>query len=129
MSPTAAYAATKWALEALVEALAIEVAPFGVEATLLEPGAVSSGALDDVTAYALPDDPYQALRGSGGTRAQMMTPQELAAGVVDAAESPQLPLRIPIGDEARAILAARREAPDTVPFIPGQQSQTTGAGA
>lgn len=41
--PSAAYAATKWALEALVEALAIEVAPFGVRAALLEPGAVSSG--------------------------------------------------------------------------------------
>jgi NAD(P)-dependent dehydrogenase (short-subunit alcohol dehydrogenase family) len=48
-----AYAATKWALEALVEALAIEVASFGVLATLLEPGAVSSGALDNVTTYAV----------------------------------------------------------------------------
>ena len=30
--PSAAYAASKWALEALVEALAIEAAPFGVQA-------------------------------------------------------------------------------------------------
>ena len=57
----AAYAATKWALEALVEALAIEVAPFGVQATLLEPGAVSSGALDNVPTYTLPRRP---LRGT-----------------------------------------------------------------
>ena len=127
--PGAAYAASKWALEALVESLAIEVAPFGLEAALLEPGPVSSGALDDVTAYALPDDPYRALGGSGGTRAQMMTPQELAAGVVDAAESPQLPLRIPLGAPARAILAARRTAPDTVPFVPGKQAQAVGADA
>ena len=41
-----AYAATKWALEALVETMASEVAHFGVEVALLEPGAVSSGALD-----------------------------------------------------------------------------------
>ena len=40
----AAYAATKWALEALVEALAIEAGPLGIEAALLEPGPVSSGA-------------------------------------------------------------------------------------
>jgi NADP-dependent 3-hydroxy acid dehydrogenase YdfG len=129
LPPGAAYAATKWALEALVESLALEVARFGLEAALLEPGAVSSGALDDVTAYALPDDPYRALGGSGGTRAQMMTPQELAAGVVDAAESPQLPLRVPLGAPARAILAARRAAPDTVPFVPGHQAQTAGADA
>src|ERR1700729_890395 len=88
LPPGAAYAATKWALEALVESLAIEVAPFGLEAALLEPGRVSSGALDDVTTYTLPDDPYRVLGESGGARAQMMTPQELAAGVVDAAEAP-----------------------------------------
>ena len=45
LPPGAAYAATKWALEALVESLAIEVAPFGLEAALLEPGRVSSGVL------------------------------------------------------------------------------------
>jgi NAD(P)-dependent dehydrogenase (short-subunit alcohol dehydrogenase family) len=106
LPPGAAYAATKWALEALVESLAI-----------------------DVTTYALPDDPYRALGESGRTRAEMMTPQELAAGVVDAAESPQLPLRIPLGAPARAILAARRAAPDTVPFVPGQQVQAVGAEA
>ena len=39
LPPGAAYAATKWALEAIVEALAIEVAPLGIEAALLEPGA------------------------------------------------------------------------------------------
>ncbi len=56
----------KWALEALVEALAIEIAPHGVQAALLEPGPVSSGALDDVTTYTLPDDPYaEVLDGAG----------------------------------------------------------------
>jgi NAD(P)-dependent dehydrogenase (short-subunit alcohol dehydrogenase family) len=129
LPPGAAYAATKWALEALVEALAIEVAPFGLEAALLEPGAVDSGALDEVTRYDLPGDPYRELGRGGGTRATMMTPQEVAAEVVDAAESPRLPLRIPVGDAARAILAARREAPDTVPFVPGRPVQAARAGA
>ncbi|HEX6448205.1 MAG TPA: SDR family oxidoreductase [Trebonia sp.] len=132
LPPGAAYQASKWALEALVESLAIEVAPFGLQAALLEPGTVSSGALDDVTRYALPDDPYHALgrtgdRG-GDARAQMITPQEVAIAVADAAEAAELPLRIPIGARARAILAARREAPDTVPFIPGQPAASAGAG-
>ena len=116
LPPGAAYASTKWALEALVESLAIEVAPFGVQATLLEPGPVSSGALDDVTAYTLPEDPYAKLlsRSLDG----MITTEQVAAEVADAAEKPQLPLRIPIGNAARALLAARHVAPDDVPFVP-----------
>src|SRR4029077_10039234 len=73
LPPGAAYAATKWALEGLVEALAIETAPFGVQAALLEPGAVSSGALDDVTTYNLPDDPYAEILKGGGPRAGIIT--------------------------------------------------------
>ncbi|OBG19596.1 SDR family NAD(P)-dependent oxidoreductase [Mycobacterium sp. 852002-51057_SCH5723018] len=117
LPPGAAYAATKWALEALVEALAIEVAPFGIQAALLEPGAVSSGALDDVTTYTLPDDPYVAILRGGGPRPGIITPEQVAAEVADAAEKPQLPLRIPIGDAARALLAARKAAVDDVPFV------------
>jgi NADP-dependent 3-hydroxy acid dehydrogenase YdfG len=117
LPPSAAYAASKWALEAVVEALAIEVAPFGVQAALREPGAVSSGALDDVTTYTLPDDPYAALLRNGGPHAGMITPEQVAAEVFEAAGKPQLPLRIPIGDTARAVLAARHAAPDDVPFV------------
>jgi NAD(P)-dependent dehydrogenase (short-subunit alcohol dehydrogenase family) len=116
--PGAAYASTKWALEALVEALAIEVAPFGVQAGLFEPGAVSSGALDDVTTYTLAGDPYAAILAGGGPRAGVITPEQVAAEVADAAEKPQLPLRIPVGDAARVLLPARHNAPDDVPFVP-----------
>jgi NAD(P)-dependent dehydrogenase (short-subunit alcohol dehydrogenase family) len=117
LPPSAAYAASKWALEALVEALAIEVEPFGIQAALMEPGAVSSGALDDVTTYTLPDDPYRVILRSGGPRAGLMTPEQVAAEVADAAEKPALPLRVPVGDAARALLTARHRAPDDVPFI------------
>ena len=116
LPPGAAYAATKWALEAMVEALAIETAPFGIDAALLEPGAVDSGALDDVTTYTLPDDPYAALLEVGGAAYEMMTVQEVASGVVDAAEAKHLPLRIPLGAVATKILAVRKAAPDDRPF-------------
>jgi NADP-dependent 3-hydroxy acid dehydrogenase YdfG len=126
----AAYAATKWALEALVEALVIEAGPLGIEAALLEPGAVSSGALDHVTAYTLPGDPYAHLLTAGGARAsQMITPEEVAAGIADAAEAPQVPLRIPLGQPASQILAARRAAPDDRPFIPGGSTAVPAADA
>src|ERR1700733_2009770 len=118
LPPSAAYSSTKWALEALVEALAIEVAPFGVQTALLEPGAVSSGALDVVTKYTLPDDPYAVLLEGADLHHAMITPEQVAAEIAEAAEKPQLPLRIPIGNAARALLAARRAAPDDVPFVP-----------
>jgi uncharacterized protein YbjT (DUF2867 family) len=43
-------------------------------------------------------------------------PGQVAAEVVDVAKKPQLPLRIPIGDAARALLAARKAARDDIPF-------------
>jgi NAD(P)-dependent dehydrogenase (short-subunit alcohol dehydrogenase family) len=112
--PAGAYAASKWALEAVGEALALETARFGISVGLLEPGAVSSGALDDVTRYAsLPGDPYaflqRAVRG-------FITPEQAAGEMADAVEAETIPLRIPIGAPARSVLAARREAPDTVAF-------------
>ncbi len=126
----AAYATTKWALEALAEALAIEAGPLGIQAALLEPGAVSSGALDHVTTYTLPGDPYAHLLTHGGPRAsQMITPEEVAAGIADAAEGPQLPLRIPLGQRASQILAARRASPDDRPFIPGASTAVRSSAA
>ena len=117
LPPGGAYAATKWALEALVEALAIETAPLGIEAALLEPGAVSSGALDAVDWHRLPDDPYAHL--AAGVGRDMITPEEVAAAVADAVEAEHLPLRIPVGHPAAAVLAARRDTPDDAPFVPG----------
>jgi NAD(P)-dependent dehydrogenase (short-subunit alcohol dehydrogenase family) len=119
LPPGAAYASTKWALEALIESLAIELAPFRIQAALLEPGAVSSGALDDVLTYTLPNDPYAALLTGGAGHDGMITPEQVATEVVDAAESAELPLRVPLGDAARGLLAARHAAPDDVPFTIG----------
>ena len=58
----------EWALESIVEALAIEVSPFGEQAALLEPGAASSGALDDVTTFSERDDLHAVLKGGGAAR-------------------------------------------------------------
>ena len=118
-SGNAAYSATKWALEALGEAVAIETAPFGIHTTLLEPGAVASGALDDPLTYRLAEDPYLSLATDSMDRSGGMTPQDVARAVADAAELAAPPLRLPIGHQSTAILAARRTAPDDVPFLVG----------
>lgn len=116
---SAAYAASKWALEALVEGLATEVRHFGVQAALLQPGPVSSGALDSPLSYALPADPYAPLLAQRGDRSSsMVTPEVVAAAVVDAAERESVPLRIPVGGWAERLLALRRSTLDDVPFEP-----------
>jgi NADP-dependent 3-hydroxy acid dehydrogenase YdfG len=115
---TAAYAATKWALEAFAETLAIEVAGFGIDVTLAEPGPVSSGALDDMLSYRLPDDPYAALFAGGGIPATMMiSPEQVAETVADLAERPAVPLHVPVGDVAERVIAARNAAPYDRPFV------------
>ncbi|HEY1670814.1 MAG TPA: SDR family NAD(P)-dependent oxidoreductase [Trebonia sp.] len=114
----AAYAATKWALEAFAEALAMELADFGIDVTLAEPGPVSSGALDDPLAYRLAGDPYAFLFASGGTpAAAMISPQEVAVALADLAERPAVPLREPIGAVAEKVLAARDAAPYDRPLV------------
>jgi NAD(P)-dependent dehydrogenase (short-subunit alcohol dehydrogenase family) len=101
-----AYAATKWALECLAQTLAQETAEFGIDVGLLEPGAVSSGALDEVRTYRLPDDPYAELlaRRRAGY-GPMISPADVAREIADAVDAPDLPLRIPVGDVARQALA------------------------
>jgi NADP-dependent 3-hydroxy acid dehydrogenase YdfG len=115
---SAAYAATKWALEAFAETLAIEVAGFGIDVTIAEPGPVSSGALDDMLAYTLPGDPYAALLARGGIRGDMMiSPEQVAAALADLVERPAVPLRVPIGPAAERVIAARNAAPYDRPFV------------
>jgi NAD(P)-dependent dehydrogenase (short-subunit alcohol dehydrogenase family) len=115
----AAYAATKWALEALVEGLATEVRHFGISAALLQPGPVSSGALDNPLRYALPDDPYAPLLAQRGDLSSVsQTPEQVAVEIADAAAVKVLPLRVPIGEWTAKVLAARDAAPYDVPFLP-----------
>jgi NADP-dependent 3-hydroxy acid dehydrogenase YdfG len=115
----AAYAASKWALEALAESLAIETTPFGIHTTLVEPGAVSSGALDQPQTYRLPGDPYPALLTGRLDPSSFVTPEQVAAAIADAAELDTPPLRLPVGEMAAALLTARKAAAENVPFVPG----------
>ena len=114
-----AYAASKWALEALAETLAVEVGHFGISVTLLQPGRVSSGASERAPTYLGDDDPYlplaQQLAGVRGSYS-VITVEEVAAAVADALEQDSPPLRIAVGGWAEAVLAARAATPETTPF-------------
>jgi NAD(P)-dependent dehydrogenase (short-subunit alcohol dehydrogenase family) len=101
-----AYCATKFALEGFSEALAAEVAPFGIKVLIVEPGAFrtsfSGGALYE--SAAMPE--YQ--ETVGGTRTyvkgvdgtQPGDPAKAAQAIRRALAAGDTPLRLPLGDDA-----------------------------
>jgi NAD(P)-dependent dehydrogenase (short-subunit alcohol dehydrogenase family) len=112
------YAASKWALEAIAETLAIEVRHFGVSVSVLQPGAVSSGGAERAKSFLDDSNPYRPLLDQlGGFRSDPVSVEEVAQAVADAIDDAGSPLRIPVGGPATSILAARKAAPEDKPFI------------
>ncbi|WP_433379809.1 SDR family NAD(P)-dependent oxidoreductase [Actinoplanes sp. CA-142083] len=64
------YAASKWALEAFAETLAIEARHFGVSVQVFQPGAVATGGADRAKVYVDP-----ACRPEGGRRGRALRPR------------------------------------------------------
>lgn len=101
------YCATKHALEAISEALAAEVAPFGVRVTLVEPGRfrtdfagrslglppVIEGDYKDVTIDRI--GRYEAIDGQ-----QPGDPQKAVKAMIAVVDSPNPPLRLLLGPDA-----------------------------
>jgi NAD(P)-dependent dehydrogenase (short-subunit alcohol dehydrogenase family) len=112
------YAASKWALEAMAETLAIEVGHFGISVQLLQPGAVSSGGGERAKVFLDDSNPYRPLLDQlQGFRSDPVTVEEVAEAVASALEASSSPLRIPVGVSAAGVLAARKAAPEDVPFL------------
>jgi NADP-dependent 3-hydroxy acid dehydrogenase YdfG len=109
------YAATKFALEAISEALHIEVGHFGVRVLVIEPGQIETNFGTNVIDHRLEPGPYQEL-GSIWLAAQKNLGAgdeppgaELVATVIaDALESDAKKLRWPVGNDAEMIAAARQ---------------------
>lgn len=125
-----AYSATKFALEGLSEALAQEVAPFGIKVLVVEPGAFrtsfAGGGLHQTAAmpeYAGTVGPVRAnLPGSDGE--QPGDPAKAAAAILKALDAEDTPLRLPLGNDAAdavdaALTGARKEFADWEPTSRG----------
>jgi NAD(P)-dependent dehydrogenase (short-subunit alcohol dehydrogenase family) len=98
------YSASKHALEAITEALASEVHPFGIRVTLVEPGYYRTNIGENVTAMTAlsPSSPYfkeeqAALAGVAIAVDAGGDPQEVAAAIVDAATTDAPRLRVALG--------------------------------
>ncbi|GAB3603480.1 SDR family oxidoreductase [Kineococcus gypseus] len=107
------YHASKWAVEGFIEALAPEVAPFGITATLIEPGMARTGfggpSADVAPALAVYEGTpaAQFVRGEGIPREAMPgDPAKMAAAMIRVAELPQPPLRQALGSDADAMIRA-----------------------
>lgn len=118
-----AYHGSKYALEALSDALRWEVAGFGIGVTVLEPGPVRS-AFGEAALATLPamEGPYAefgrslraALEGSfrGEGLPGASSPQEVAEAVVRAIAETPAPARVVVGTIAEQMLALRTAQSD-----------------
>lgn len=110
------YNSSKWGLEGYSEALAKEVAAFGIGVTIVEPGGVqtdfggpSMDVADAIEAYAsTPQGQIRAFLHSGQVDAQAVgDPDKVAAAIIDGAAQNPAPLRLTLGSDA---YGAMREA-------------------
>jgi NAD(P)-dependent dehydrogenase (short-subunit alcohol dehydrogenase family) len=97
------YHASKWALEGMSQALAQEVAGFGVKVTLIEPGGFSTDwagssarRSESLPAYEQLRDQVQKARAARNARPG--DPQASAAAVLKIVDSEKPPLRVFFGD-------------------------------
>jgi NAD(P)-dependent dehydrogenase (short-subunit alcohol dehydrogenase family) len=105
-----AYHASKWGLEGLTESLAREVAPFGINVTLIEPGPYGTGWLATGSRHSEENPAYTAVRAAGGGDWQAGDPRATRAAILAVVDAPQPPLRIFFGTTPLADVTADYES-------------------
>jgi NAD(P)-dependent dehydrogenase (short-subunit alcohol dehydrogenase family) len=122
------YHASKYALSAIAEALAMEGRPFAIRVSVVEPGMVDTDfprAVRPTGAAPRGEGPYADLltglrRSFAAWRREHPTgPDVVARAVVAAALDPDPPFRITVGDDARALAAMREATADDRAFHEG----------
>ena len=109
------YCSTKFAVEALSEGLAAELAPLGVKVTVVEPGYFRTDFLDggSLTTTAKVIDDYAATVGELRKKAvelnhqQPGDPARLAKALLQVVDAPSPPLRMPFGSDTVAMIEAK----------------------
>lgn len=113
------YHVTKWGIEGFYEALAQEVAPFGIRTTLVEPGVVRTGFFDAATRVP-PSEPY---RGGPADQPPLSTDdmvdsqEKTVAAIIRAGDAADPPRRLILGTDAYQLVtdALRSRLDELVP--------------
>ncbi|HXQ90314.1 MAG TPA: SDR family oxidoreductase [Acidimicrobiales bacterium] len=115
---SAFYAASKFALEALSEALHVEAGHFGIRTIVIEPGFFKTNLGESNVDFGVDGAPYdelhmimQKLSAQLG-RDAAPGPEVVAGAIADALESPDGPWRVPVGTDAEMVLGARSTLDD-----------------
>lgn len=112
-----AYAASKYALEAISETLHYELGHFGIRVVIIEPGYTApgmkpSGSHRGPEVYAALWDQWSGadtkVTGADGRTA----PEVVANAIGDAIEDPDTPLRVPVGEDSKLVFSARGQLDD-----------------
>ena len=116
------YCSTKFAVEGLSEALHGELAPLGIHVTVIEPGYFRTDFLDSTSLSVSPTqiDDYRETAGMVRTHAvdlnhgQPGDPDKLAKVIVDFANAPNPPVRLPLGSDTVAGIEAKHASDSAI---------------
>jgi NAD(P)-dependent dehydrogenase (short-subunit alcohol dehydrogenase family) len=108
------YAASKWALEALSEAMESELRHWGIRVIVIEPGFIDTPMLQKENDFEMPAAPYDELRRIWDAASAKLSgdgalpgPELVAGAIADALEEDPPVLRHPVGADAEMVVAAR----------------------
>ncbi len=115
------YCASKFAQEGIGEGLALEVAPFGIQSVIVEPGMINTTRWNRHRGTAAgaedPASPYHGLFWASETAADKIvkrsptTPEQVAATIATALTAEQPRLRYVVGRGASVVITLRRYLP------------------